>query len=107
VYSPHGDQIASGSDDQTVRLWDVTLGQCLTVVQGFSGRIISLAWKEIAHRPYWVTGCGDKSVLAWQVIEEQGRYQVRLSWSSTPGRLNLTDTTIQGVQGLSQVNQKL
>ncbi len=107
VYSPSGQQIASGSPDQTVRLWDTTSGQCLAVVRGFQGSIYSLAWKEIADSSYLVTGCGDQSVRAWQVIEEEGRYQVRLSWSTTHDRLILTDTAIQDVQGLSPVNKKL
>ncbi len=107
VYSPSGDQIASGSYDQTVRLWDVTSGQCLAVVQGFSGTVYSLAWKTAPNGDYLVTGCSDKSVRVWQVIEEKGRYQVRLYWSSTHGSLNLTDTTIQDVQGLSRMNKQL
>ncbi len=107
VYSPSGNQIASVSLDKTVRLWDTTSGQCLTVVRDFQGSINSLAWKEIANRTYLVTGCADKSVRVWQVIEEGGRYQVRLSWSTTHETLILTDTAIQGVQGLSQVNKKL
>ncbi len=107
MYSPSGDQIASGSDDKTVQLWDVSSGQCLAVVRDFQERITSLAWKEIANRTYLVTGCDDKSVRAWQVIDEEGRYQVRLSWSSTYDRLMVTDTAIQGVQGLNQMNKKL
>ncbi len=85
----------------------MTSGQCLAVVKDFQGRINSLAWEEISNGAYLITGCHDKSVRVWQVIEEEGRYQVRLAWSTPQDRLILTDTAIQGIQGLSQVNKKL
>lgn len=107
VYSPSGLQIASSDWDETVRLWDASSGQCLAVVRDFQGSINSLAWKEILNSTYLVIGSDDKSVRVWQVIENEGRYQVRLSWSSTHDRLVLADTTIQDAQGLSQLNKKL
>jgi WD40 repeat protein len=36
AYSPQGTQIASASNDETVRLWDTATGECLHVLTGHS-----------------------------------------------------------------------
>ena len=33
AYSPDGRQLLSGSDDKTVRVWDVATGQCTATLQ--------------------------------------------------------------------------
>jgi WD40 repeat protein len=40
--SPNGRHILSGSNDQTVRVWDAASGECLEVIQG-SGDAASIA----------------------------------------------------------------
>ncbi len=107
VYSPSGAQIASGSDDQTVRLWDVASGQCRAVIEGFDGSILSLAWKTTPDSTYLVTGSIDRLVCQWQVIEEEDEIQVRLSWISPHGELNVKNTLLEGVRGLSKMNTAL
>ncbi|KAG0347088.1 hypothetical protein BGZ54_005026, partial [Gamsiella multidivaricata] len=107
VYSPSGQQIASGSRDETVRLWDVNSGQYLAVVEGFHGPITSITWNATLNGTYFATGCWDKSVRMWQIVEEEDRYQVRLHWSSMHDRLTVSNTSIQDVQGLSRINMRL
>ncbi|MCX8567208.1 MAG: WD40 repeat [Glomeribacter sp. 1016415] len=107
VYSPSEQQIASGSFDKTVRLWDVASGQCLMVGRDFNGVVTSIAWKATPEGNYLVTGSADKAVRVWQIIEKEGQYQLRLHWSSSQNALTVTDAFIQGVQGLSRINQQL
>ncbi len=107
VYSPSGQQIASGSVDNTVRLWDAQNGQCLAVMRGFVGTVNSIAWKKTISGAYLVTGCEDKSVRVWQIIEDENHVQARLHWSSAHDRLTVTDMALQDVRGLSAVNKRL
>ena len=37
AFSPDGMQVASGSNDETVRLWDATTGAALQTLKGHSG----------------------------------------------------------------------
>ena len=39
-----GDQVATGSLDDTVRLWDTDSGRCLSVLRGHSGAVTDVAW---------------------------------------------------------------
>jgi len=107
VYSPKGDQILSGSEDMTVRLWDVASGQCQAVIQDFNAAVRSIAWSTALGANSFVTGCDDGSVRMWKVVEIDGVCRVRVHWRPVDGVLNLTETSIQGVHGLSQLNKHL
>ncbi len=107
VYSSKGNQIASGSLNETVRLWDAETGRCQMVVADFNGPVMSVAWKKSSNSRYLVTGSEDKSVRQWQVIKEGDEYKALLCWSSTHEVLAATDTSIQDVKGLSAANKQL
>jgi len=57
VYSPKGDQIASGSFDYTVRLWDVF--HQVNVVRGFQNdaAVFSFSGSVTSDDNYVVAGC--------------------------------------------------
>ena len=107
AFSPHGELLTSGSTDKTVRFWDVATGQCRGVVRNFQSDIYGIAWSTTSDTDCFVTGCGDGSVLMWDVVEEGELLDARLRWSSTNGVLTVTGASIQDVQGLSQLNAQL
>ena len=41
--TPDGTRAVSGSDDQTVRVWDLASGQCLSTLEGHSESVLSVA----------------------------------------------------------------
>ena len=44
AWSPNGQQVLSGSSDQTVRVWEVKSGRCLRILACHTGIVRSVAW---------------------------------------------------------------
>ncbi|MCX8566759.1 MAG: WD40 repeat [Glomeribacter sp. 1016415] len=107
AYSPSGTQLASGSWDNTVRLWNVSSGQCLRKIEGFSDVVLSVAWQGLSEWKYLLTGGHDNLMRKWEVKKDGAGYKVKLVWMSRPEALVVTDTLIEGVRGLNEVNHKL
>ncbi|GAC1502875.1 MAG: NB-ARC domain-containing protein [Ktedonobacteraceae bacterium] len=60
AFSPQGDLLASGNDDETVCLWDVASGQQLAALRAHSGRIYSVAFSP---RNDLLASGGDEHVI--------------------------------------------
>lgn len=64
-FSPDGSKLASGSFDETAKLWDVNLGKLLFDLAGHTQAVVALAFspdgKELA------TTSDDKSIKFWNV----------------------------------------
>jgi small GTP-binding protein len=71
VFSEDGKRVLTGSDDNTVRLWEVETGKCLRVLEGHKGGIQCVAWS--ADACYALSGgdLQDKTARLWDV--ELGR----------------------------------
>jgi dynein assembly factor with WDR repeat domains 1 len=48
-FNPHGTMIATGSMDNTARLWDVEAGECLHTLLGHTAEIVSLNFDTQGH----------------------------------------------------------
>ena len=65
VFSPDGSRVASGSGDNTVRVWDVQTGQCEFTLEGHSGGVISVVFSPDGSRV--ASGSGDNTVRVWDI----------------------------------------
>jgi len=78
AFSSDGNQIVSGSFDQSVRLWDAKTGKQLRELQGHTDPVTSVAFLPDGNQI--VSGSSDQSVRIWAnlnldalwVIEEDG-----------------------------------
>ena len=57
--------LASGSDDQTIRLWDSKSGNCLHILRGHSSRVWSVAFN--ANGAMLASGSEDQTIRLWDV----------------------------------------
>ncbi|ODH00372.1 hypothetical protein A4S05_33380 [Nostoc sp. KVJ20] len=57
--------LASASRDQTLQLWDVITGECLSVLQGHTDRVLTLAYSPDAE--ILASGGNDCKIILWDI----------------------------------------
>jgi serine/threonine protein kinase len=71
AWSPDGRRIASGSADQTVRVWDAANGGYLLTYRGHADEVTAVAWSPDGRRI--ASGSSDDTVRVWNVpLSTQG-----------------------------------
>ncbi|CAK7236679.1 hypothetical protein SBRCBS47491_009721, partial [Sporothrix bragantina] len=65
VFSRDGKQLASGSYDKTVKVWDVASGECTQTLEGHNGGVASVVFSRDGKQ--LVSGSWDKTVKVWDV----------------------------------------
>ena len=63
AFSPDGQKIVSGSNDQTVRVWDAAAGTPLQTLKGHSDPVKSIAFSPDGQKI--VSGSNDQTVRVW------------------------------------------
>lgn len=92
AYTPGGRFLVSGSDDCTVRFWDVTTGECNHILESHKGWIQSLIFNLTGD--LLVTGSQDRSIGLWDVTPLNRGESPRLVRTLTGHKARVTDVCI-------------
>ncbi|MGC2310499.1 MAG: WD40 repeat domain-containing protein [Candidatus Babeliaceae bacterium] len=57
--------LGSGSDDHTIKLWNLLNGSCLQTLEGHKGSVLTLAFKKGEKGRYCASGADDHKVILW------------------------------------------
>ena len=75
VFSPDGCHVVSGSDDNTVCIWNVVLGELEAELKGHSGKVISVDFSPDGS--HIVSGSFDNTVRIWNVPMGESEAELR------------------------------
>ena len=88
-----GTKLASGSMDQTVKLWDLSTGACLSTLRGHTDPVLSVCLSPCGEKI--ASGGGDRygnedySIRIWDA--KTGTDWIPSEWSQSPCKLSLLE----------------
>ena len=66
AWSPDGRDVASGSLDRTVQVWDASRGTLIQTYRGHTDTVLAVAWSP--KGPYVASGGSDNTVQVWSAL---------------------------------------
>jgi WD40 repeat protein len=63
--TPNGQMLVSGSEDNTLKLWDLDTGECLATLEGHEAGVKSVAFSPDGKM--LVSGSADNTIKLWQL----------------------------------------
>jgi WD40 repeat protein/tetratricopeptide (TPR) repeat protein len=86
TFSPNGQQLASGSEDNTINIWDVSDGSLLKTLKGHNDAVASVAFSPDGKT--LASGSYDKSIKFWSleppalpILEGHSDRVLNVAWS--------------------------
>ena len=89
-FSPDGTQIASGSDDNTIKLWDASTGEALRTLKGHKSAVSSVSFSPDSTQI--ASGSADGTIKSWDASGERSR--------TLPGHTGLISSVSYGPDGI-------
>ena len=80
AYSPDGQHIASSSDDNMIKVWEVATGKQLRCLEGHTAQVWSVAYRPDGQQ--LASGSSDKTVRVWEMAT--GKQLLRLEGHTAP-----------------------
>jgi WD40 repeat protein len=71
AFSPDGRLLASGSDDKTIKLWEVASGSLVRTLSGHTNDVRSVAFSPDGR--LLASGSDDKTIKLWDISDLVGR----------------------------------
>ena len=65
AFNHDGTKIVSGSEDKTIRVWNVDTGECILTLKGHTDYVKSVAFNHDGTKI--VSGSDDKTIRVWNV----------------------------------------
>ncbi len=99
AFSPDDTQLASGSWDRSIRLWDVSTGQEVRRIEGHSDWDFSVVFSPDGTR--LVSRYDDGTIRLWNVATRQEMVQLDHKYPATPTAIPRNDNFIASVGGIA------
>ncbi|MQL76111.1 hypothetical protein Taro_008489 [Colocasia esculenta] len=82
-WSPDDSNLASGSLDNTIHIWNLTNGICTAVLRGHSSLVKGVAWDPIGS--FIASQSDDKTVIIWRTVDWSLAHRAEGHWSKSVG----------------------